>query len=331
MSDRSEHDFDADKQVARALWIPAAGRCEMRAEALAAPAADEVMVRALFSGISRGTEALVFNGKVPASEQRTMRGPHMGGEFPFPVKYGYAAVGRVVSGPDRLRDETVFCLHPHQDLFTLPAGDVVVLPESLPPGRAVLAANMETALTIVWDAGIMPGDRVAVFGAGAVGSMAAFLSSRIAGTETLLIDRNPARRRLALELDIAFADRASGDFDVLINATGSAEALAESIAHAGREACIVEASWHGDEAATLALGGAFHFRRLSIVSSQVGSIPPARRARWDSPRRLAKALELLRDDRLEALISGETAFVDLADDYPSILAGTNTLCHRIRY
>jgi 2-desacetyl-2-hydroxyethyl bacteriochlorophyllide A dehydrogenase len=305
----------------------------MRREAVKPPADGQALVRTLFSGISRGTESLVFHGKVPDSETERMRGPNMAGSFSFPVKYGYAAVGRVEEGPEPLHGKSVFCLHPHQDLFTVPIDMLTVLPDGLPAHRAVLAANMETALNIIWDAGIQPGDKVAVFGAGVVGILVAFLASRIIGTDTLLVDRNPSRVGLAAKLDIAFAKDApcDGEFDVLINASGSPDALATALNHAGHEARIVEASWYGDTLAPLSLGGAFHARRLSIISSQVGSIPPARRARWSFSRRLKKALDLLLDDRLDALMTHETAFADLADAYAGILSDPETLCHRIRY
>lgn len=319
--------------TARALWFPAAGECALQNEPIALAQADDVLVETLFSGISRGTEALVFNGRVPESEAERMRGPGMAGSFSFPVKYGYSTVGRVKAGPDALTGKLVFCLHPHQDRFMVPGSMVSPLPGGVPPERAVLAANMETALNIVWDAGILPGDRVAIFGAGVVGSLVAHIASRIIGTNVLLIDRDPSRRSLAAALDIPFAplSEVSGEFDVLINASGSPDALNSAIAHAGQEAKIVEASWHGDTSASLMLGGAFHARRLSIISSQVGAVPPQRRARWNFARRMAKALELLRDDRLDALISGETEFSALAEAYPAILSDPQTLCHRIRY
>ncbi|SMC53126.1 zinc-binding alcohol dehydrogenase [Rhizobium sp. RU36D] len=317
----------------RSLWIAAAQRCEIREEALAAPLADQALVRMLFSGVSRGTENLVFAGRVPVSEFERMRGPHMGGGFPFPVKYGYAAAGWVEAGPEELVGTSVFCLHPHQDLFVVDAASLVAIPHGVPVERAVLAPNMETALNIVWDAGVQPGDRVAVFGAGVVGALVAYIASRIIGTEVHLVDRNSARRSLADRLCIGFSTDAevSGEFDVLINASGSGEALSRAIEVAGQEARIIEASWHGDRPVSLPLGGAFHARRLTIASSQVGSVPPDRRARWSYGRRLAKALDLLRDDCLDALISGETDFSTLETDYPAVLANPDTLCHRIRY
>lgn len=323
----------AGVRSARALWFAAAGMCETRNEVLTPPVEGQVRVRMLFSGISRGTENLVFNGGVPVTEFERMRGPHMGGTFPFPVKYGYSAVGEVEAGAASLLGRIVFCLHPHQDLFIAGDAAVIPLPGGLPPARAVLAANMETALNIVWDANILPGDRVAVFGAGVVGALVAHVAAQIAGTDVLLIDPNPARRSLAdkLDLDFASGEEVTGEFDVLVNASGSPEALARAIELAGQEARIVEASWYGDRPVSLPLGGAFHARRLTLASSQVGSVPSVKRVRWTHERRLAKALDLLRDERLDALVSGETRFADIEAAYPAILADPETLCHRIRY
>lgn len=322
-----------EREASSALWFEAPESCRLRQERLGQPSGNEVLVRTLFSGISRGTEALIFRGLVPESEFARMRGPHMDGSFPFPVKYGYAAVGQVEVGPSHLVGKEVFALFPHQDRFILPADQVTVLPDTLPARRAVLAANMETALNIIWDAGIQPGDRVAVFGAGVVGSLVAYLASRIVGTETIVVDLDTARQELAAALGLTFiqAGTLDGEFDVLINATASAEALQEAITHAGMEAKIVEASWYGDRPVSIPLGGAFHSRRLSLVSSQVGGIPALRRARWTYARRMAKALELLLDPRLDRLISGETAFSELPDAYARILSSQDTLCHRIRY
>lgn len=318
---------------ARALWLTAAGECELRDEPLEPPLPGKALVRTLFSGISRGTENLVFSGRVPVSEFERMRAPHMAGEFPFPVKYGYSLVGKVETGSALLAGQFVFCLHPHQDLFAIDESELLVLPDGLPPERAILAANMETALNIVWDANVLPGDRVAVFGGGVVGALVSYLTSRICGTEPVLIDPNPGRRALAehLSLDFSTGTNLGGEFDVLVNASGSAEALAQAISLAAQEAHIVEASWHGSGPVSIPLGGAFHARRLTLASSQVGSVPPTRRARWSPARRLAKSLDLLLDDRLDALISGETAFPDIEGAYPAILANPDTLCHRIHY
>jgi NADPH:quinone reductase-like Zn-dependent oxidoreductase len=322
-----------DGQNATALWIEDVGRCAFRDESLPPLGGDEVTVRSLFSGISRGTETLVFAGRVPESEYQRMRGPYQGGGFPFPVKYGYALVGAIEDGPQRLLGRSVFALHPHQDRCRLATSEVHELPAALPPERAVLAANMETALNIIWDAQVLPGDRVAVFGAGVVGLLSAYIASRIPGTDVVVCDTSPDRelQAKALRLDFVHPSEVPADCDVLINASASPEALENALGHAGFEARIVEASWYGEKRAEIPLGGAFHARRLSIVSSQVGSIPAHRQARWSFARRLRKALDLLCDERLDILISGETPFEDIVAAYPAIIASSGTLCHRIRY
>lgn len=314
----------------RALWLTGPGRAEIRA---ANPGAGPVKVRALFSGISRGTEALVAAGRVPESEHGTMRCPLQEGAFPFPVKYGYAAVGTVEAGPADLVGREVFALHPHQDRFALPERMAVPIPQTVPPARAILAANMETALTVVWDAGLAPGDRVAVIGAGVVGALASWLAARIPGTDVTLVDRAPDRAALARALGAGFAlpEEAPADCDAVIHASGSAAGLATALACAGREARVVEASWHGAGTTAVPLGGAFHARRIALVSSQVGAVPPARAPRWSHRRRLETALGLLADPAFDALISGETPFDALPGAYHGILADPATLCHRIRY
>ncbi|MFB2549975.1 zinc-dependent alcohol dehydrogenase [Ensifer soli] len=323
----------SDGSRARALWILRPGECAIEEEPLRSAGPSEVLVEALYGGISRGTERIVFSGTVPASEAERMRGPHMAGDFSFPVKYGYCSVGRVLAGPEALEGREVFCLYPHQDRYVVAAEAVRPLPPGLPPGRAVLAATMETALNIVWDAGILPGDRVAVFGAGIVGLLVASVARGIPGTEVVLVDPETGRRGPAarLGLDPIAPESIADDFDVLVNASASDAALALALDHAGMEARIVEASWYGTRAARLPLGGAFHAKRLSIVSSQVGQPPPCRRARWSHARRMDKALALLTDARYDALISGETAFDELAPAYPRLLADPATLFHRIRY
>ncbi|WP_245541119.1 zinc-dependent alcohol dehydrogenase [Yoonia vestfoldensis] len=288
-------------------------------------------IRTLFSGISRGTERLVSGGHVPASEYASMRGPGMEGDFPFPVKYGYCNVGEVEDGP--LAGRHVFSLFPHQTHFCLPAQNLTVLPAALPVPRAVLAANMETALNILWDSGAGAGDRVAVIGAGVVGALVGFLAAQLPGATVQLVDINPARAALASALGVGFAppDDVAHDCDVVVHTSATPAGLSLGLSVAGQNATIVEASWYGDKTVPLSLGGRFHSRRLRIVASQVGHLPPARLPRWTYARRMAKALDLLCDDRLDALISGETAFADLPDRYAAILSAPDTLCHRITY
>ena len=322
------------EETAEAIWYSAPGRVELRQEALAPPAADEVRVRALFGAVSRGTEALVLAGRVPVSEFERMRAPFMAGHFPFPVKYGYATVGQIEGGAEALRGRTVFTLHPHQNLFNIPASAAIVLPENLPPQRAVLAANMETALNAVWDASPGPADRIAVVGAGVVGSLVGYLCGRLPGADVTLVDINPARAELARALGVGFAspESAKGDCDLVVHASGNPAGLTAALALAGEEATVLEMSWYGDAPVTAPLGGAFHSRRLRLISSQVGQIAPSHRPRWSHGRRLAAALALLTDARLNALLAPPVLFQDLAQRLPEILDARNgILCQLIAY
>lgn len=311
---------------ARALWVVAPGRVELRDEEVTA-GPGEVVVETEVSGISRGTEALVLRGGVPEGERARMRAPLQGGEFPFPVKYGYSAVGRLAGGV------RVFVLHPHQDRFAVSETMVVAVPAGVPSKRAVLAANMETALNVVWDGGAAPGDRIAVVGGGVVGALVAWLCGRLPGAEVTLVDVNPARAAVAAALGVAFArpEAAPEGCDLVVHASASADGLATALGCAGEEAVVVEASWYGDRAVAVPLGGAFHSRRLRIIGSQVGQVPPGRRARWSRRRRMEAALGMLADPVLDVLISGETGFEALPGRYAAILDDPGTLCHVVRY
>ena len=310
-----------------ALWWSAPGQAEIRP----AETGAGLLVETLFSGISRGTERLVSEGRVPVDEMARMRAPFQEGEFAFPVKYGYSAVGRVADGS--MAGRTVFALFPHQTRFRLPSAQLFPLPEAIPPARAVLAANMETALNILWDSGAGAGDRIAIFGAGLVGLLLGSLAARLPGAEVTLVDPLPERGEMARQLGCDFAPpaRAPVDQDVVIHCSGAPDGLADALAAAGSGATVTEASWHGDHQVALPLGGAFHSRRLRIISSQVGGLPAERVLRWSHARRLAKAIDLLADPRLDLLISGETAFGQMPEAFPAILADPATLCHRIRY
>lgn len=319
---------------ARAFWIAGCEHGEIREESLCEPAAGQVLVRALHSGVSRGTELLVYRGKVPVSEHRRMRAPHQAGEFPWPVKYGYASVGEVVHGPDAVAGQHVFCLHPHQTAYVVSADAVVPLPMGVPPARAVLAANMETALNVLWDADVGTGERVAVVGAGTVGVLAAYLAARQAGAEVELVDVDASKAEVARALGIAFADpaRARGEADVVIHASGTAAGLSTSLGLAGFEATVVEASWYGDALVPVPLGEAFHARRLTLRSSQVGEVAPSHRADWTRRRRLEKALSLLVDPTLDVLVSGASAFEALPDVFARLARGDLfALTQRIDY
>ncbi|PWB59207.1 MAG: dehydrogenase [Bradyrhizobiaceae bacterium] len=316
---------------AEALWYTAPGRAEIRPEA---PGTGAVRVRTLYSAISRGTERLVFAGAVPESEHGRMRAPHMGGEFPFPVKYGYAAVGRVEEGPQELLGRLVFALHPHQTVFTVPVHAVLPVPIAVPAERAVLAANMETALNAMWDARPGPADQVAVVGGGVVGVLVARLCARMPGTHVTLVDVAPGRADLARAFGLGFAspEAAPRDCDLVVHASGSGAGLATALALAGDEAAVLEMSWYGAREVAAPLGGAFHSRRLRLVSSQVGKVAPSHRARWSHRRRLAAALELLADPALDRLIAPPTPFRALPGRLAQILSPEgDALCPLIDY
>jgi 2-desacetyl-2-hydroxyethyl bacteriochlorophyllide A dehydrogenase len=322
------------EQPPRAFWIAEPGRGEIRAEPPAVAGADEVVVRARYSGISRGTEALVFEGRVPASEYGRMRAPFQTGKFPAPVKYGYASVGIVEAGPPSLRGQHVFVLHPHQTRYVVPAASVHVIPPDVPPARAVLAANLETAINIVWDAEVRPGDRVAVVGGGTVGLLVAWLAGRIPGCDVELVDRNPSRGGVAAALGVRYASPESPrrEADVVVHASGSPAGLSVALEVAAFEAVVIEASWYGSDIVPLRLGEAFHARRLTIRSSQVGTIAAAQRARWDSRRRMTLALSLLSEAALDGLITGESHFESLPETMARLVRSPgDVICHRITY
>jgi len=316
------------------FWSCPPGRGEIRAETLAAPGPDDVLVRTLYSGISRGTETLVFRGEVPASEYPRMRAPYQAGDFPGPVKYGYANVGEIEAGPPGLRGRSVFCLYPHQVRYVVPAAAVVPLPDGVTAERAVLAANAETAVNALWDGAPRVGDRIAVVGGGTLGCLVAWLAARIPGCSVQLVDPNPARERAARALGAAYAtpETAREDNDLVFHASGVPAGATTALRLAGFEATVLELSWFGASPVTLPLGEGFHARRLTLRASQVGHVATAQRARWTHRRRLETALALLADPAVDVLITGEDPFEQLPEVMAQLAdAPGDTLCHRIRY
>jgi NADPH:quinone reductase-like Zn-dependent oxidoreductase len=321
--------------MASALWYESPGVAALRAAPLPDLEPGCARVRTLFSGISRGTERLVLNGQVPRDEWMRMRAPMQGGDFPFPVKYGYCAVGLVEAGPPDLLGRMVFSLHPHQDRFTAPLGMLTPVPDDVPPRRATLAANMETALNALWDSAAGPADRIVVIGGGAVGLLTGFLAARLPGAQVTLCDINPARAEITRHLGMTFAQPdglSSHVADVVFHTSASESGLHTAIGCAGMEATIVEMSWYGAKVVSIPLGGAFHSQRLRIIASQVGMVAPSRRPRWPHHRRLGAALDLLRDPRLDALVTQTIDFDDAPQKLPNVLAeGSLGLAPVIRY
>lgn len=318
---------------ARAFWLAEPGRGEIRTVPVPDPGPDEVLVRTRYTGVSRGSEALVFRGEVPESEHLTMRAPFQEGEFPAPVKYGYLAVGDVEQGPPGLVGRTVFCLHPHQSRFVVPVDAVTPVPDGVPPGRAVLAGTVETAVNAVWDAAPMVGDRIAVVGAGMVGASVAAVLAGIPGARVELVDTDPGRAPVAAALGAGFAapQDAAGDCDLVVHASATSAGLQRSLELLAPDGEVIELSWYGTRRVELALGGPFHSRRLAVRASQVGTVSP-RRARRGYAERMNLAMRLLADARFDVLVSGECRLEEL----PEVMAGETTgeprgLCIRVHY
>lgn len=320
-------------RAARAFWLSSPGQGEIRDVRLPEPAEGEVVVRSLWSGVSRGTETLVFRGGVPRSQHTAMRAPFQEGEFPAPVKYGYLNVGVVEEGPADLAGRTVFCLYPHQTRYVVPAAAVTPVPDNVPAHRAVLAGTVETAVNALWDAAPLVGDRIAVVGGGMVGCSVAALLARFPGVRVQLVDADPARAEVAEALGVGFAEPAAalGGCDLVVHASATEQGLSRSLELLAPEGTVIELSWYGDRRVALPLGEAFHSRRLTIRSSQVGTVSPARPGRTYADR-LGLALDLLAEPALDALVTGECAFEELPDVLPRLASGEiSALCHRVRY
>ncbi|WP_051552156.1 zinc-dependent alcohol dehydrogenase [Nocardioides sp. URHA0020] len=323
-----------DTRTATAYWLRRPGHGELRPEPLPPPGPGEVRVRTLHSGISRGTELLVHRGGVPPEQRDAMRAPHQEGDFPGPVKYGYLSVGVVEEGPATLRGRTVFCLHPHQTAYVVPAAAVTVVPEDVPARRAVLAGTVETAVNALWDLAPLVGDRVAVVGAGMVGCAVARLLVQVPGVEVTLVDVDPGLASAASALGVGFAgpDAAPRERDAVVHTSGTGAGLGLALELVRPEGEVLELSWYGDQPVQLSLGGAFHSRRLAIRASQVGRVAPARRDTRSSADRLALALRLLADPAYDALLTGDSDFADLPAVLTALASGElPALCHTIRY
>ena len=315
-----------------AFWLAEPGRGEIRPVRVPEPGPDEVLVRTLHSGVSRGTETLVFTGRVPPSQWAAMRAPFQEGDFPAPVKYGYLNVGVVESGPAELTGRVVFSLVPHQTRFVVPVSAVTPVPASVPAARAVLAGTVETAVNALWDAGPRIGDRIAVVGGGMVGGCAAAILARFPGVRVQLVDPDETRADLAARLGVGYARpaEAAGDCDLVIHASATSAGLTRSLELLAGEGTVVELSWYGDRQVSVPLGEFFHSRRLTVRGSQVGGIVPGRNRSYAD--RLALSLELLADPRFDALITGHSPFAELPEVLPRLADGSlPALCHVIDY
>ena len=340
--------------IATALWYEARETIALRAENLGTLQPGTALVRTLCSYISRGTERLVFEGNVPESVFVDMRAPLQEGAFPFPVKYGYSVVGEILaSHADALEGESdfenedsqhalqnkktimtgtrVFALAPHQDFFIAPLSMLHPVPSNVPDARASLAANMETALTAIWDSGVSLGDRIVVIGAGMIGLLIGYLANAMPGTHVTVVDPQTSRADIAAKLGLHFltpddfrkANTPQDKADCVFHCSAQSDGLTLALECAGTEAKIIEVSWYGARDISLSLGAQFHSQRLSLIASQVGAIPPARLPRWDHARRLKTALKLLENPALDCLIGQHLAFTSLPKTLPMVFSKTN--------
>jgi threonine dehydrogenase-like Zn-dependent dehydrogenase len=325
---------EVDRSLAHAFWLRGPGCGEIRPVELPDPGPADVVVRTVRSGISRGTETLVFRGGVPPDQRTKMRAPFQEGDFPGPVKYGYLNVGAVLEGPPELRGRTVFCLFPHQTVYVVPAAAVSIVPEGIPPARAVLAGTVETAINALWDAAPLLGDRVVVVGAGMLGCCVARLLRRFPAVHVTLVDIDPERAEIAEALGVEFAlpEDADGGCDLAVHTSATSAGLQRSLDLLAAEGTVIDLSWYGDTEVRLSLGGAFHAGRLAIRSSQVGVVAPARAARRTPADRVALALELLHDPAFDVLLTGESHFDELPEVMARLSQGTlPAVCHTITY
>ena len=305
------------ERMAKAFWILGKGKSAIKEEILPVLKNKWCDLETVFSAISPGTEQLVFNDYVPKSIYEDMACPYMGGRFPHPVKYGYSLVGKIVKGPEKLMGKLAHILHPHQDCCRVYQEDIYLLPENLPAKRAVLASNLESAVTAIWDSQVTIGDRVLVVGFGIVGSLVARLLSFIADVQVEIIDINPKKIELAkqMEFKACFPDEAAKDFDLAFHTSGNGEGLRTAIEKVGFEGKIIELSWYGTRRISLDLGETFHSQRKSIISSQVSHIPSSHLPRWNILRRKKTVFSLLHRAEFDHHITHTVMFKELPSKF----------------
>ena len=318
---------------AHAYWVTETGDGELRQEALPERQEGEALVRTLYSGVSRGTERVVHEGRVPERVADLMQAPHQEGDFPGPVKYGYLSVGTVEQGPEEWVGKTVFSLHPHQDFYVIPTSQLTAIPEDVPARRAVLTGIVEVAINALWEAGPRLGDRVAVVGGGLVGGVLATLLRKYPLGRLQLVDADPEKRKLAETINIEFAEPevAKSDNDIVFHCSASNEGLKLSLQLAGDDSDVIELSWFADKEVTLPLGEDFHARRLNIRSSQVGAVALPRRHRRTNAQRLEQAARELKDPLFDTFLTSECQFRNLPTTLVKLFERPGGFCHVVAY
>ncbi|MEO0332924.1 MAG: zinc-binding alcohol dehydrogenase [Bacteroidota bacterium] len=293
-----------------ALWHLSSKESKIQTQPLSPLQAGECRIEAIFSLVSSGTETLVATGRVPAELHKSMQVPYQEGDFSFPVKYGYSLVGKVVEGKTELIGKHVHLLHPHQSQCVVDTQNITVIPEEVPPQRAVLASNLETALNAIWDAHVSAGDRVLVVGMGLIGSLVAQLVDQFPATQVSVADTDNVRREFAQQQGFSLYEPSDTSFDIAFHTSGSSAGLQTCVDAVGYEGRIVELSWYGTQPVKVKLGGSFHQQRKQIISSQVSQLPPHQQSRWDYGRRKQTVLDLLKDDVWDNFLTATVDFTD---------------------
>ena len=293
--------------IATSLWHTSSSKSILQKEELGQIPRQKVLIQSLYSLISTGTEKLVAKGLVPVSMHQSMRVPAMGGDFIFPIKYGYSLVGKVVSN-GIFKNKIVHLLHPHQDFLIVNKTDFSIVPTEIPAKRAALASNMETALNAIWDSKVSVGDKVLVCGFGMIGGLVARLLSLLPAVEVFIVEKNTFRANQATKMGFMVNPKDIINFDYSFHTSGTSTGLQTCIDAVGMEGKIIELSWYGTKSVEVNLGANFHYQRKQIISSQVGHIPFTKSARWNYHRRKQVVWELLKNPVFDAHITNEVAF-----------------------
>ena len=290
-----------------------------------------VLVKTIYSGISKGTEKLISSKMVSKNQFELMQAPFQKGNFNLPIKYGYINVGKIINGPKNLINKNIFSLYPHQTIYEIPIKNINLLPKDNLK-KYVLVANMETAINIFWDCSANKNDKILIFGLGTVGLLTAFFFKLKNYKKIYVYDSNINKKKYCNLLRLNFINlKQAKDFNIIINTTSNYKVLEKSMSILVNEGKIVEASWYGSKKGYLSLGDYFHSRRLKLISSQVSKIPNHMKNKYDYKKRLKLAINSLKHKKLEKLITSESNFFNLERDYFKILNNKNTIMHLVKY
>ena len=290
-----------------------------------------VLIKTLYSGISKGTESLVANGKVDKSQFQVMKSPFQEGSFNFPIKYGYINVGEIVDGPNKMLGKRIFSLTPHQTFYEIEIKNLNFL-KNKDVKKYLLTANMETAINIFWDSQSQKNDNILVVGLGSVGFLTAYFFKLRGFKNIKVTDINLSKKKIAKILGLQFVNfNNTKNIDCIINTTSSYEILNRSLTKLNLDGRIVEASWYGSKAGNINLGNEFHSKRIKIISSQVSNIPLHMKKKYNYKSRLKIAIDALSNSKIMILINSFSKFSTLDKEYISILKDKNIIMHSVEY